>query len=75
MVEANLNIEKKSFVRSIRIGQAIFLGIFTLGLSMMGGDLSEALHIPVSSLSLTTTLFGAMGALVCELFARRAEKW
>ncbi len=67
--------KKGSFVRNIRIGQAIFLGVFTLGLSMMGGDLSEALHIPVSALSLTTTLFGAMGALVCEIFARKAEKW
>jgi hypothetical protein len=60
---------------NIRKVQAIFLGIFTLGLSMTAGDYGTFVKSPVSTLSITTTLFGFMGSLVCEFMARKAEKW
>lgn len=58
-----------------RIGSVLFLAIFILGISMMFGEGSSAAKIPFSSLSITTTVFGAMGWLMSELTARRAERW
>ena len=66
---------KKWAVIYIRVGQAICLGVFTLGISMMAGDLVGTIKLPVSALSLTTTLFGGIGAIICEMFARKAEIW
>jgi len=67
--------EKKNVVVAIRSTQALCLGIFTLGLAMATGDVSSAYHFPVSALSITTTLFGGMGTIICEIFARLAKKW
>lgn len=67
--------KNKDVVIGIRGIQAIMLGIFALGLSMMLGDICGAINIPISSFSLTTTMFGAMGSILCEFFARKAEKW
>jgi hypothetical protein len=58
-----------------RMGSILFLAIFILGISMMFGEGSSAAKIPFSSISITTTAFGAMGWLMSELTARRAEKW
>lgn len=60
---------------SARLFSMLFVGIFILGLSMMFGEGSAATKLPFSSLSVTTTFFGGVGALVSELMARRAEKW
>jgi len=65
----------KDILVTVRVVQAICLGIFVLGLSMMAGDLTGAIELPISSVSMTTTLFGGMGALMCEWFAGQAEKW
>lgn len=59
----------------IRGAQALCLGIFTIGVSMGAGDVGAAYGLPVSSLSITTTLFGGFGSIICEIFARLAEKW
>jgi multisubunit Na+/H+ antiporter MnhB subunit len=58
-----------------RIASVLFLAIFILGISMMFGEGSQAAKIPFSSLSITTTMFGALGWVMSELTARRAEKW
>jgi len=66
--------DAKSLVMKIRIAQAVSAGIFTFGLSSIGGDVSAAWNWPISPFSLTTTMFGAMGILMCEIFARRFDK-
>jgi len=74
---AKLKKDNKSLIKNTRIMQAIFIGIFALGLSMSLGDIKvdyESLK-SLSSFSLTTTVFGFMGALSCEWFARKAIKW
>ena len=78
MAEEKFNqgkVDGKKLAMRARIVQALFLGLFTLGLSMSVGDVSSVWEYPVSSMSITTTVFGLMGAIVCEIFARRAEKW
>jgi branched-subunit amino acid permease len=67
--------DKKRSVVAFKMIQAIFLGIMALGLSMMGGDVSSAMKLPFSSFSLTTTVFGIIGAIITEIFSRKAEKW
>lgn len=67
--------KSSNLLKNIRIVQAIFLGLFTLGISMCFGDIAPSLNIPVSGLSITTTFFGAMGYLMCEWFARKATEW
>jgi len=66
---------KKTAIAGIRAAQALCLGLFTLGISMGVGDVGGAYNIPVSSPSITTTLFGGFGSIICEVFARLAEKW
>lgn len=58
----------------VRCAQALCMGIFTLGLSMMVGDVSGAVKFPVSAMSITTTLFGGMGTIICEFYARWLER-
>ena len=60
---------------SARLVQALFIGIFVLGISMMLGDYSSTVKLPFSSLSLSTTVFGGLGALVSEFVAKRAKEW
>ena len=67
--------EKKNVIAYIRVGQALCLGIFTLGISMMFGDIAGAIKLPISTLSITTTLFGGIGAIITEVFARKAKQW
>ena len=67
--------DSKDLVRNVRIAQALMLGVFVLGISMMTGDYADSVDSPFSTLSITTTLFGFAGTIVCEIFARRAEKW
>ena len=58
-----------------RVFSILFLAIFVLGVSMMLGEGSTDIHVPFSSLSITTTVFGLMGFALSELTARRAERW
>ena len=72
MAEKN---ENKSAIVSIRIIQAIALGIFALGLSLMSGDYSSYVKSPFSSISMTTTIFGLFGIIITEIMARQAKRW
>lgn len=70
----SMAIGKKTSIVA-RLFSMLFVGIFILGLSLMFGEGSSAAKLPFSSLSITTTFFGGVGAVVSELMARRAEKW
>lgn len=69
--------EKKglSTANSLRIIGVAFLAVFALGLSSFTSDISASLHWGVSSISVMATVFGALGFLICELNAKRCEKW
>jgi hypothetical protein len=65
--------KKNGTKQTFRIFQAIFSGVFALGLSSMAGDLTGAWNLPFSSFSITTTMFGFIGMVICEIFARNIE--
>lgn len=67
--------EKRSMKISFRVFQAIFLGIFALGLSLILGDLTEAYTIPISKFSLATTVFGGLGAMITGILANKCQEW
>jgi len=73
MAEDEIKQQQRGIALKIRIAQAISAGIFTFGLSAISGDVTGTMGWPVSPFSITTTLFGAMGMLICEIFARRFE--
>jgi hypothetical protein len=64
-----------STANSLRIIGIAFLAVFALGLSSFASDLSVSLHWGVSSISTMATVFGALGFLICEINARRCDKW
>lgn len=65
----------KKAVITFRIFQAISLGIFALGLSMISGDYTGSVHSPISALSVTTTFFGGLGAVITGMLAKQSENW
>ena len=73
MAMDKLTEQKQGIALKIRVAQAISAGIFTFGLAGMTGDMTGSLGLPISSFSITTTLFGMMGMLVCDIFARKFE--
>lgn len=60
---------------TFRIFQAIFFGILALGVSSMFGDVSGAMHIPLSTFSVTTTIFGLIGSIVTGSLANKCKDW
>jgi hypothetical protein len=67
--------QSKKTVVTFRIFQAICLGIFALGLSMIAGDILGYVKSPISSFSMTTTIFGGLGAIISGILAKQSEKW
>ena len=65
---------KKAFV-TFRVFQAICLGIFAMGLSMIAGDIAGFVKSPISAMSMTTTIFGGMGALITGILAEQSKNW
>lgn len=65
----------KHRIVAFRSFQAIFWGIFALGISLVLGDLAKVNGIPIGSFSLTTTIFGLIGALICGHFAKSSKDW
>lgn len=65
----------KSRVVAFRTFQAIFWGIFALGISLILGDLAKAIGIPIGSFALTTTMFGLIGAMITGHFANKCKDW
>lgn len=67
--------ETKSRIVVFRFFQALFWGIFALGISLMSGDIGAAVNLPISSFSMTTTIFGLIGAMLSGHFAKVSENW
>jgi hypothetical protein len=67
--------KNKSVVVTFRIFQAIFYGIFALGVSMAFGDYSAYIKSPIGQLSITLVVFGMIGAGVTGMLSKQAEKW
>jgi len=67
--------KNKNIVVTFRIFQAIFFGVFALGISMSLGDYSSFIKSPISQLSITTTVFGLMGAIITGILSKQSEKW
>jgi hypothetical protein len=65
----------KSIYTTFRILQAIFLGIFALGLSNGIGEYLGFLQIPIGTFSVTTTLFGMIGSIMTGVLAKQSETW
>jgi len=67
--------DKMNIVLIIRVIQSLLFGVFILGISMSVGDYMPIMHLPISPMSASTTIYGALGMIVCEYLARRFEKW
>jgi hypothetical protein len=75
MVDNKEEHKNKSIVITFRIFQAIFLGLFALGVSMVLGDYSNFIKSPISQLSIATTVFGLIGSGITGILAKQSEKW
>lgn len=60
---------------TFRIFQAIFFGMLALGISSMFGDVSGAMKIPLSTFSVTTTIFGLIGSIVTGILSNKCKDW
>ena len=67
--------KNRSLRITFRVFQAIFLGIFALGISSMFGDVSSYAGIPISSFSITTSIFGLIGAIMTGTLANKSKDW
>ncbi len=67
--------DKKNLKVTFRVFQAIFLGIFALGISLIVGDLTTAFEIPISKFSLSTTIFGGFGAIITGILSNQCQEW
>lgn len=75
MEDKTKHSETSNTTITFRIFQAICLGVFALGLSMMSGDYLGYIKSPISSFSVTTTIFGLLGAIITGILAKQSEKW
>ena len=71
----NKTKENRNAVITFRVFQAIFFGILALGISSMGGDISKVINIPISMFSVTTTVFGLLGAIITGTLANKCKDW
>jgi len=67
--------KNKGIVVTFRIFQAIFFGVFALGVSMALGDYSAYIKSPIGQLSIVLTIFGMIGAGITGMLSKQAEKW
>ena len=65
---------KKLIIYS-RVFGLLCYAILMLGIALSIGDLSVAAKSPISAISVSTTFFGLLGAIMSEITARRAESW
>ena len=75
MTEKITERKNKNVIITFRVFQALCFGIFALGLSLIAGDYTTFVKSPISAMSITTTMFGLVGALVCGWASNRAEEW
>lgn len=67
--------ERKNLIVTFRVFQAIFFGVFALGLSLISGDVTGAFDVPISNFSMTTTIFGLLGAIITGTLSKQCENW
>jgi len=67
--------ERKNLIVTFRVFQAIFFGVFALGLSLISGDITGAFEVPISNFSITTTIFGLLGAIITGVLSKQCENW
>jgi hypothetical protein len=67
--------KRKNLVVTFRVFQSLFFGLFALGISLIFGDISKAVEFPVSSFSITTTIFGIIGAIITGNLANKCKDW
>ena len=60
---------------TFRVFQAIFFGMFALGISMILGEITNAIQLPISNFSMTTTAFGLIGAGLTGNLANKCKNW
>jgi hypothetical protein len=65
----------KGIVVTFRVFQAIFFGIFALGVSMALGDYTTFINSPISQISIVLTVFGLIGAGITGILSKSSEKW
>ena len=58
----------------IRFVQAVFAGIFTLGVAFLFGDYTEMKKSWISSIAITCLVFGFAGVAISEFMARKLAK-
>lgn len=68
-------IKNRKLIVTFRVFQAIFLGIFALGISSISGHVSVAVGVPTSSVSITTTIFGLIGSIITGILANKCKDW
>ena len=67
--------KNRSLIVTFRVFQAIFFGILALGISSMFGDVSSYVGIPISTFSVTTTIFGLIGSIITGNLANKCKDW
>lgn len=67
--------DTRPYVVTFRIFQSLFLGLFALGISSLIGDIGGYYEIPISTFSITTTLFGLIGAIITGNLANKCKDW
>lgn len=65
----------KNLSITFRVFQAIFLGMFALGISMILGEITNAIQLPISNFATTTTAFGLIGAGLTGNLANKCKNW
>ena len=75
MEKENQKDKNRNAQVTFRIFQAIFFGILALGISSMFGDVSSYMKSPISTFSITTTIFGLIGSIITGILANKCKDW
>lgn len=75
MEKENKEVKNRNTQVTFRIFQAIFFGIFALGISSIFGDYSSYVKSPISTFSITTTIFGLIGSIMTGRLAKKSKDW
>ena len=67
--------KNKNLYITFRIIQAVFMGMFALGLSNGFGDYFNYIKLPIGSFAVTTTIFGLIGMIMTGFLAKQSESW